>query len=326
MRKSFFKRLSVDFINKNVLYVDINRCGVKMTMEEAVKNYYTKSDCDKTRKRIDKYKKILKEKKVWAECCPMVLHYFNGKYYLGDGQGRWAAVQEIISEGIVDFEKQIPVHVIECDDFSEIYNDIILMNTNHTNWTASDVRRSNVIIQSNKGNNEGLKILNLLQYYQNELDVKGDFIPNMIVFGEQKASHRDSVIDKSVTSLLNPYHKSLFDFMKTILLSQYGTRNITMATKLKKQEVAIAVNSLFGSIVRNCEKDEKIYTSILKKISSVITDRINKLNDDEYIRLVSSKSTYIKTEFARYLKRQTDKRIKNALNEMLCNMNVNKAA
>lgn len=282
--------MTVSEIQQKCKHDKANRCYVP-DGEEAVKHGYAFADGKKAKTRIAKCRRAIKD--GWSICCPMVIHKVGNDMYITDGQGRFEAVVAANEESVMRGEglkyNEIPVLIIKRDTVEEMRKDIRSMNNHNTNWSVSDTLHSEAVAEGG----EKAERYEMICRYQNELGLTGDYIPRIILFGNHRHSRNEVVNVK-----MNDHAEFLLQVFKKFYASQETRTNIKLRNKSKRVEVAMALNSIMMHIINACGYDNpEVYEEVVDNALTKLCNAISRLNDDEYMRLLSARSAYIGQTF-----------------------------
>ena len=282
--------MTVSEIQQKCKHDEANRCYIP-NGDEAVKRGYAYADGKKAKIRIAKCRRAIA--KGWSICCPMVVHNVKGELFLSDGQGRFEAVvaenESRIAHGGAPRFTEIPVLIIERDTIEEMRADIRAMNNNNTNWNVSDTLHCEAVAEGG----EKKERYDIIRRYQDELNLATDYIPRLILFGYHGHSRNEIVNVK-----FNEHHEFLLEVFKKFYESQETRTNAKLRNKCKRVEVAMAVNSVVTHIINACghEKPE-LYTEVVEAAMTKLCNGISRMNDDEYMRVLGSRSSFVSTVF-----------------------------
>lgn len=304
--------MTVDEIRENCFFFEENRNRF-LNPEEAAAHFFSKSDTKKTISRVNSYKRnIFKKDKKWKDCSPMIIYVVDGKKFIVDGQGRFLAI-ELYNSEVEDSEKitEIPVLLYENRTYHDMVFDALSMNTKQKNWSTDDVYRALCLAQ---GDSENAKmIVGLKTKYEDELGCSA-YTAKLILFGPNKASHRDAV-NEGIK--LSPYHKIFFKafdtFYKIAVDSCY--ENQTEINSIMNQNVSIAFYRLMKYIIVYCNKVKENFEPHLMIASEQLGNYIGGLDRKyKFKQVLGGKENSISSYFIRALgRKQTDAYIKNAM-------------
>ena len=291
--KFFIK--SPDEILKIVKIIKENRCSYT-NEDEAHSNSYSKSDCEKTKKRLNYYRNnIFSVCRRWLEASPMIVYEVDGKYYMVDGQGRFRALL-VYNEKVDDIEKinEIPVLVFYNKTHKEMIHDMIELNRHGKNWSTTDIFRCYAL-------NEGkMELYDKLVEIQDRLRV-GEYTAKLILFGYGKSSHRDKIIDATISQYSDVIYSAFDRFYSGTYMACGG--NARQLGSIKKQDTAQAFYAVLAKVIRVCENEHLPYQKYLDKCVDCIVNNVNKLDREfEFPQVFGGKAKAISSYFRKYVK------------------------
>lgn len=282
--------MTVNEIQQKCKHDNANRCYVTNGEEAAMKGY-AYADGKKAKIRIAKCRRAIA--KGWSICCPMVVHNVKGELYITDGQGRFEAVvsenENRIAHGGEAKFTEIPVLIIERDSIEQMRDDIRAMNNNNTNWNVSDTLHCEAVAEGG----EKKERYDIIRRYQDELNLTTDYIPRLILFGYHGHSRSEILNVK-----FSEHHEFMLDVFKRFYESQDTRTNAKLRNKCKRVEVAMVLNSVVTHIINACGHDNyNLFSEVVDGALTKLCNGISRLNDDEYMRLLGSRSAFIGTVF-----------------------------
>lgn len=283
--------MTIDEIQKKCKHDTANRCYMA-DKDEAVLNGYSIADSDKAKKRIAKCRRAIAG--GWSICCPMVVHKVGGDMYITDGQGRFEAAIEANKYALVKGEAlpyvEIPVLLIERESIEQMRADIKSMNTNNTNWNSMDMLHCESVIKGG----EIAERYSTIRRYQDTLGLSTDYIPRIILFGDHRHSRNDVLNVKQ-----SEHAEFMLGVFKQFYESQETRTNRKLRNKARRVEVAMSLWSIVNHIINACGHDnEELFTEVVNNAITKLCAALSRMNDDEYMRTMGSRSFYVGNTFA----------------------------
>lgn len=301
--------VSIDWIKKNVNFIEENRSHY-LDDETSTAHNFTLYDKSRLVSRIKFYNnQIFKKKPLWKECCPMIVYYVDGKFYLVDGQGRFLAI-DIYNRNAEDKITEIPVQVIFNKTYNEMVEDMMALNRFNKNWSTSDLFRCQCLMTGDDSLCENMTRI------KNELGVK-EYPAKLILFGYTKSSHREAITSKEYS----PYKDVMFKYFKKFYdgTTEACAGNKSQISTLKKIDIAQSLYKIFSNVIRNCEENNIPYEKKLDKTVTLLTRFTNRLNRlYEFNQVFGGKQKSIASTLAKAVSKHTeDKYIVEAMNKVL---------
>lgn len=166
----------------NVKNIRENRCAIN-DLDEARADFYSEAQHKEFISRTKGYVKMFKESKGWSRFCPATVFEFDGEYYIGDGQGRRAALKYLNRSRSDVRIASIPVTIHHMRKYEDMVDAIVALNSRNKNWKKLDMVRADAI---KSGKTEFLELVNEVS---SELGCTSS-IATYILIGS-KATHRD---------------------------------------------------------------------------------------------------------------------------------------
>lgn len=309
MKSVEFLYRTVDEILNLVNIIDENRCSYD-NIEEAHSHGYSISDTQKTKRRLKYYEtRVFGEKKQWLISSPMIVYEVDGKEYMVDGQGRFRALIEYNKKAKVNERiNTIPVLLFRNKTKEEMISDMIELNRHGKNWSTSDIFRCYSIKEGKSD------LYNKLMDIEDKLGVK-EYTAKLILFGYGKSSHRDKIIDASISQYSDVVYSAFDKFYKGTSIACGG--DVRQINAIKKQDTAQALYAVLAKVIRVCEDENLPYQKRLDVCVNSIVKGVNKLNRDyEFPQVFGGKQKSIASSFKRFIKKAVkDKYIKYAMTE-----------
>ena len=283
--------MTVNEIKRKCKHDPANRC-VTADAEKAVENGFTSADSAKAKTRIAKCRRAIAD--GWSICCPMVVHKVGDEMFITDGQGRFeAALSEndryILAGKEPKFVK-IPVLLIERSTKEEMRADIRSMNTANTNWNPSDHLHCEAVAKGG----ETAERYETLCRYQDELGLTTNYIPRLILFGDHGRSRREIV-----NVQIRENAEFIKDMFKMFYESQDTRNSVRLRNKVRRVDVAMALNSIIIHIINACGADKpEVFMEVVCTAIHKLGRALSRLNSDEYLRLMGSHSFYVGSTFS----------------------------
>jgi len=196
-------------------FIKGNRCNIT-NEEDALEEGFTMKQIKRLKARVKKLGTMgCFNKFGWMEEHPMVVYVFEGKKYLGDGQGRglYASAYNLnIDDAIKTGDAtendyiMIPVREYEVDSFSEMLDRVIVQNQYGTVWNKMEIIQAECELSDNPDKSAGF---GLIKRYSNELDIAESVISDAL-FG-QGSTKKDA--DVIYLSKQRPYARRYLKFL-----------------------------------------------------------------------------------------------------------------
>lgn len=282
--------MTIDEIQNECKHDVANRCYFS-DGTAAVQNGYAFADGKKAKTRIAKCRRAISD--GWSVCCPMVIHKIGEDMYITDGQGRLQAAiaenEKRMNCGCELAYNEIPVLLIERETIQEMREDIKRMNNNNTNWNISDTMHCEAVSEGG----DKLERYEMIRSIQDELGLSSDFIARLVLFGDH-GNKRHEVVNVKIRE----NYEFVKEMFKRFYKSQETRTNLKLRNKAKRVEVAMALNSVIIQIINACGYDNKErYEQVVSDAITKLTNGISRLNDDDYMRLLGSRSAFVGTVF-----------------------------
>ena len=166
----------------NVKTIRENRCAID-NLDEARADFYSEAQHKEFISRTKGYLKMFRESKGWSRFCPATVFEYNGEYFIGDGQGRRAALK-LLNRSRSDVRiALVPVTIHHMKKYEDMVDAIVALNSRNKNWKKLDMVRADAI---KSGKTEFLELVNKISA---ELGCTSS-IATYILIGT-KATHRD---------------------------------------------------------------------------------------------------------------------------------------